>query len=111
MWTPQIKRATAPARSIRVKVVVICRPSVFQGARVPARKGINGAAARSSSQNEIYGRNAQQRGCRCVGMSTLHYGRRFIVVDIDIWRAANLLIKQHGENAEIVAAQRADPDA
>ena len=30
---------------------------------------------------------------------------------IDIWRAANLLIKQHGENAEIVAAQRADPDA
>jgi len=30
-------------------------------------------------------------------MSTLHYGRRFIVVDIDIWRAANLLIKQHGE--------------
>ena len=28
--------------------------------------------------------------------------------DIDIWRAANLLMKQHGENAEIVAAQRAD---
>jgi hypothetical protein len=28
--------------------------------------------------------------------------------DIDIWRAANLLIKQHGENAEIVAAQRSD---
>ncbi len=28
--------------------------------------------------------------------------------DIDIWRAANLVIKQHGENAEIVAAQRAD---
>jgi hypothetical protein len=28
--------------------------------------------------------------------------------DIDIWRAANLLIKQHGENAEIVVAQRAD---
>ena len=28
--------------------------------------------------------------------------------DIDIWRAANLLIKQHGEDAEIVAAQRAD---
>jgi hypothetical protein len=28
--------------------------------------------------------------------------------DIDIWRAANRLIKQHGENAEIVAAQRAD---
>ncbi len=28
--------------------------------------------------------------------------------DIDIWRAANLIMKQHGENAEIVAAQRAD---
>ena len=28
--------------------------------------------------------------------------------DIDIWRAATLLMKQHGENAEIVAAQRAD---
>ena len=28
--------------------------------------------------------------------------------DIDIWRAANLLIKQHGENAEIAAARRAD---
>jgi hypothetical protein len=28
--------------------------------------------------------------------------------DIDIWRAVNLVIEQHGENAEIVAAQRAD---
>jgi hypothetical protein len=28
--------------------------------------------------------------------------------DIDIWRAANLLMKQHGEIAEIVAARRAD---
>ena len=31
-----------------------------------------------------------------------------VTPDIDIWRAANLLINQHGENAEIVAAQRAD---
>ena len=31
-----------------------------------------------------------------------------MVPEIDIWRAANLLLKQHGENAEIVAAQRAD---
>jgi hypothetical protein len=30
------------------------------------------------------------------------------VTDLDIWRAANLLIRQHAENAEIVAAQRAD---
>jgi hypothetical protein len=28
--------------------------------------------------------------------------------EIDIWRAATLLIKQHGQNAEIVAAQRVD---
>jgi hypothetical protein len=29
-------------------------------------------------------------------------------VDIDIWRAADLLIKRHGEDAAIHAAQRAD---
>jgi hypothetical protein len=28
--------------------------------------------------------------------------------DIDVWRAANILVKQHGENAALVAAQRAD---
>jgi len=28
--------------------------------------------------------------------------------DLDIWRAANLVIKEHGEDAEIVASQRAD---
>jgi hypothetical protein len=31
-----------------------------------------------------------------------------VVSDIDIWRAATLLLRQHGANAEIVAAQRAD---
>ena len=31
-----------------------------------------------------------------------------MIPDMNIWRAANLVIKQHGENAEIVAAQRAD---
>ncbi len=31
-----------------------------------------------------------------------------MTLDIDIWRAANLIMKQHGENAEILAAQRAD---
>lgn len=30
-----------------------------------------------------------------------------MVPDGDIWRAATLLIRQHGENAEIVATQRA----
>jgi len=31
-----------------------------------------------------------------------------VVRDIDIWRAANLLLKQHGGDAEIEAAKRAD---
>jgi len=31
-----------------------------------------------------------------------------VVPEIDIWRAADLLLKQHGPDAEIVAAQRAD---
>jgi hypothetical protein len=31
-----------------------------------------------------------------------------MIVDIDIWRAATLLLKQHGEDASIVAAKRAD---
>jgi hypothetical protein len=31
-----------------------------------------------------------------------------MIPDIDIWRAATLLIRQHGENAEIIAAQRSD---
>jgi len=30
------------------------------------------------------------------------------VPDSDVWCAANLLIQQHGADAEIVAAQRAD---
>jgi len=30
------------------------------------------------------------------------------VPDLDIWRAAHLLIKRHGSDAAIVAAQRAD---
>ena len=28
--------------------------------------------------------------------------------EIDIWRAADLLVKRHGDDAEITAAQRAD---
>ncbi len=30
------------------------------------------------------------------------------IPDLDIWRAANLLIRQHGAEAEIVAAERAE---
>jgi hypothetical protein len=30
------------------------------------------------------------------------------VCDLDIWRAANLLIKRHGPEAEIVAAHKVD---
>jgi hypothetical protein len=31
-----------------------------------------------------------------------------MISDLDIWRAATLLIKQHGQDAEIVAARRVD---
>jgi hypothetical protein len=31
-----------------------------------------------------------------------------MVPDLHIWRAANLLIREHGGDAEIVAARRAD---
>lgn len=31
-----------------------------------------------------------------------------MISDLDIWRAANLLIRQHGGDAELTAAQRAD---
>jgi len=30
------------------------------------------------------------------------------VAEIEIWRAANVLVKQHGEDAAIIATQRAD---
>ena len=31
-----------------------------------------------------------------------------MISDLDIWRAANLLIGQHGDEAEFAAARRAD---
>jgi hypothetical protein len=31
-----------------------------------------------------------------------------MIPDLDIWRAANLLIREHGGDAEIEAAKRAD---
>jgi hypothetical protein len=31
-----------------------------------------------------------------------------MISDLDTWRVVNLLIRQHGDDAEIVAAQRAD---
>ncbi len=31
-----------------------------------------------------------------------------MIADVDIWRAASLLIKRHGDDAAVVAAQRAD---
>jgi len=33
---------------------------------------------------------------------------RVLVPDLDIWSAANLLIRKHGANAELEAAKRAD---
>ena len=31
-----------------------------------------------------------------------------MIDDVDVWRAAALLIKRHGDDAAVVAAQRAD---
>lgn len=31
-----------------------------------------------------------------------------MIPDLDLWRAAQLLVKRHGEDAAIVTAQRAD---
>jgi len=31
-----------------------------------------------------------------------------MISDLDVWRAANLLIRQHGADAELEAAKRAD---
>jgi hypothetical protein len=31
-----------------------------------------------------------------------------MIPDRDVWRAANLLIRKHGDDAELVAARRAD---
>ena len=31
-----------------------------------------------------------------------------MIDDVDIWRAADLLIKRHGDDAGMIAAQRAD---
>ena len=31
-----------------------------------------------------------------------------MITDLDTWRAANILIKEHRELAELIAAQRAD---
>jgi hypothetical protein len=30
------------------------------------------------------------------------------IAQVDVWRAAHILVKQHGEDAAIIAAQRAD---
>src|SRR5271169_6843904 len=43
------------------------------------------------------GRQANRLGCGAAMTS-----------DLDIWRAANLLIRKHGANAELEAAKRAD---
>jgi len=36
------------------------------------------------------------------------FDRIATISDLDIWRAANLLIRQHGGEAELAAARRAD---
>jgi hypothetical protein len=36
------------------------------------------------------------------------FSSKTMIADIDIWRAANILVKRHGADARIAAAQRAD---
>jgi hypothetical protein len=45
---------------------------------------------------------ARNRGVYALGLA------RMTVTDLDIWRAANILLKRHGDEAAVVAAQRAD---
>ena len=40
--------------------------------------------------------------------TSLRYTPPMSVSDLDVWRAANLLLKRHGRDAANVAAQRAD---
>jgi hypothetical protein len=43
-----------------------------------------------------------------VFVSTSRSGCSEMVSDLDIWRAATLVIRQHGSDAELEAAKRAD---
>lgn len=43
-----------------------------------------------------------------VSSRAIRKSRANMTEEIDIWRAAHLLVKRHGEDAAIVAAQRAD---
>jgi hypothetical protein len=45
---------------------------------------------------------------RCARSLVCRKRNNTVIFDIDIWRAANLLIKEHGVDAEIIASQRAD---
>ena len=42
------------------------------------------------------------------GRPRRHALERCVITELDIWRAANLLIRRHGANAELEAAKRAD---
>lgn len=45
---------------------------------------------------------------RVAGGNLDDYCESMVLADIDIWRSANLLLRRHGKDAAIVAAQRAD---
>jgi hypothetical protein len=36
------------------------------------------------------------------------FGRRRMIDDLDVWRAAGLMVKRHKADASVMAAQRAD---
>ncbi len=44
----------------------------------------------------------------CTNRSRSAAARAPMIPDLDIWRSANLLVKQHGEDAPIEAAMNAD---
>ncbi len=41
-------------------------------------------------------------------LAAINMVRRVLIPDLDIYRTANILVKQHGEDAPIEAAMRAD---
>jgi hypothetical protein len=86
-----------------VKRLARCRPATEELTKNLASVSV-GCFASAPAQGMLGGlRNSVLRAilARC-------WEPRKMTEDIDIWRAAHLLLKRHGADAAIVAAQRAD---
>jgi len=46
--------------------------------------------------------------CMCAYAASAEFKAPPVTPEIDIWRSANIMVREHGENAAMVAAQRAD---